>query len=172
MPGTPDDALREDLAAGRDDAFAALYGRYGAPLLRVAWRMLGSRDEAEDAVQDVFVGLVQAGEALRRVRSLRAYLFASLRHAALRRRQARPRGPERSAAGEPASGADPADPRTERLERALRSLPTEQREIIALHLDGEMTFAEAAEVLGVSPNTAASRYRYALEKLREALKEA
>src|SRR5215207_9643087 len=40
-----------------DDALGALYGRFATPLLRLAWRLLGSRDEAEDVVQDVFVGL-------------------------------------------------------------------------------------------------------------------
>ena len=45
----------------------------------------------------------------------------------------------------------------------------DQREVIALKVDGGLTFAEVAACLGVSPNTAASRYRYALEKLRAAL---
>jgi RNA polymerase sigma-70 factor (ECF subfamily) len=56
-----------------------------------------------------------------------------------------------------------------RIERALAALPLEQREVIALKVDAGLTFAEIAEVTGVSPNTAASRYRYALEKLREHL---
>lgn len=55
------------------------------------------------------------------------------------------------------------------LEMALASLPTEQREVIALKIDGGLTFAHIAEILNISPNTAASRYRYALQKLRQAL---
>ena len=47
----------------------------------------------------------------------------------------------------------------------------EQRELIALKIDGELTFAEIAACLGISPNTAASRYRYALEKLRARFEE-
>ena len=47
--------------------------------------------------------------------------------------------------------------------------PTEQREVIVLKVDAGLTFAELAAVLGISANTAASRYRYALEKLRTAL---
>jgi RNA polymerase sigma-70 factor (ECF subfamily) len=56
------------------------------------------------------------------------------------------------------------------IESALRLLPEEQREVIVLHLWGGMSFSEAAGVLGVSPNAAASRYRYGLAKLREGLK--
>jgi RNA polymerase sigma-70 factor (ECF subfamily) len=51
-------------------------------------------------------------------------------------------------------------------------LPPKQREVIAMKIDGELTFAEIGAVLGVSANTAASRYRYALEKLRRSLEDA
>jgi RNA polymerase sigma-70 factor (ECF subfamily) len=50
-------------------------------------------------------------------------------------------------------------------------LPAQQREVIALKIDGELTFAEIGQVMGTNANTAASRYRYALEKLRATLTE-
>jgi RNA polymerase sigma-70 factor (ECF subfamily) len=53
------------------------------------------------------------------------------------------------------------------LQSALRMLPQEQREIVVLHIWGELTFEDAAAIVGISPNTAASRYRYGLGKLRE-----
>jgi len=46
------------------------------------------------------------------------------------------------------------------------ALPVAQREVVVLHIWGGLTFEEVAQAIGVSPNTAASRYRYALEKLR------
>jgi RNA polymerase sigma-70 factor (ECF subfamily) len=55
------------------------------------------------------------------------------------------------------------------LDHALALLPDDQREVIALKIDGGLTFAQIADVLNISPNTAASRYRYALEKLRSVL---
>jgi RNA polymerase sigma-70 factor (ECF subfamily) len=55
------------------------------------------------------------------------------------------------------------------LSDALKTLPPEQREVIALKVDGGLTFGQIAEILGVNANTAASRYRYALEKLRRVL---
>jgi len=170
MTPPPDAELIEGLAAADENAYAALYDRYGAALFRVAVAIAGSREEADDAVQDVFVALVRAGEHLRTVRNLKAYVFASLRRAAIRRAQQQRRQPLRPM---PASHETPHEETFDdavRLERALASLPAAQREIVALHVDGGLTFAECAETLGVSANTAASRYRYAIEKLRDALK--
>jgi RNA polymerase sigma-70 factor (ECF subfamily) len=146
--------------------------------------MLGSRPDAEDAVQDVFVSLVRARQRLADVDNLRAYLFASLRHAALKLSAAREgsssspliRGEAKwdcldlDSIPAPESGSIEMD-RSVRLEQALRRLPPEQRELIALKVDGGLTFLEIASLLGISANTAAGRYRYALEKLRAALQE-
>jgi RNA polymerase sigma-70 factor (ECF subfamily) len=157
-----DDDLRRGLAAGEADAFARLYDRFAPALFRTAWGLLGSAEEAEDAVQDVFVSLLKAQPAA--VADLRAYLFAALRHAAGKRRTR-----QRPAEPLPAELPGPPGPPSpdEDLERALRRLPAEQREAVVLKVDGGLTFAELAAVLGISPNTAASRYRYALAKLRD-----
>jgi RNA polymerase sigma-70 factor, ECF subfamily len=169
MPLPPDAPWLDGLAAGDEDAYAALYDQYGAALFGTARAILGSSAEAEDAVQDVFVSLVRAGDGLRAVRNLKAYLYASLRRAALRQLAARPMivtAPLIAASG-PATDAETSA----RLEQALAALPAAQREVVALHVDGGLTFAECAEVLGESPNTVASRYRYAIERLRTALEE-
>jgi RNA polymerase sigma-70 factor (ECF subfamily) len=164
------DPLLVGLADGRDEAFAALYDRFGRSLFRVAWTLLHSRPDAEDAVQDVFLGLFRARAALGRIENLRAYLFGALRHAAARlaaRKQAdlpRPRPDRQGGAGNTPGTPDPE--LSDWLDRALAALPREQREVLSLKIDGELTFAEVGAVLGVSPATAASRYRYALEKLR------
>jgi RNA polymerase sigma-70 factor (ECF subfamily) len=174
MAGRPEQTLLEQLAAGNEEAFGKLYALHGQRLFKAACRILGRHDEAEDAVQDVFLGLVRAGHVLARVENLNAYLFASLHRAALRlaaRRAAELR--LGYAEGEPEKQAvAPQETETDiglRLDRALRSLPLEQREVLALKLDGGLTFEEIAEALHVRANTAASRYRYALEKLRAAL---
>jgi RNA polymerase sigma-70 factor, ECF subfamily len=170
MAAADGDPLLAQLVAGREEAFAALYDLHGAALYRVAFTLLGSRESAEDAVQEVFASLVRSRHQLAGVENLRAYLFASLRHAAARLAAIRKMEPLVGdvAAQEPRS-LDAAQ--AAKLERALASLPAEQREILALKIDGELTFAEIAALLGISANTAASRYRYALEKLRAALGE-
>lgn len=74
------------------------------------------------------------------------------------------------AAAVPGPPPETPPPGAERLEGVLRDLPPEQREVVSLKVDGGLTFAEIAGVLDISANTAASRYRYALERLRAALK--
>ena len=58
---------------------------------------------------------------------------------------------------------------SQRLNRAIAQLPNEQREVIALHLKGEMTFSQIAKLHNVSINTIQGRYRYGLNKLRSVL---
>jgi RNA polymerase sigma-70 factor (ECF subfamily) len=164
------DPLIAGLVAGSEEAFAALFDRYAPSLLRVAQNLLSSRHDAEDAVQEVFVGVVRVRETLAGVDNLRAYLFAALRRAAAKRLAVRHRercGPLTDLAVPEPAGVGLA--RSVQLERGVRSLPPEQRELIALKVDAQLTFAEIGGLLGISPNTAASRYRYALEKLRAIL---
>jgi len=163
-----DSQLTRGLAAGDEDAFAEAYDRFAPSLYAAACGLLRSPADAEDAVADVWAALARGRQRLANVRNLRAYLFTALRHAAARRRHDRPREASLDDVLEPATPAPAA--RDDRLERALRSLPPEQREAVVLKIDGGLTFAELGEALGVSPNTAASRYRYALEKLRDILK--
>lgn len=171
--------LLAGLAAGQEAAFVALYRQFGDRLYRTALTLLTRSQDAEDAVQEVFVSLVRSQRRLPDVENLAAYLFASLRRAAGRIAARRARTTGMSIAV-PDAGADAAaascdlttDQQADRrtwLRGALGRLPAEQREIIALKIDGELTFAEIAVALGISPNTAASRYRYALEKLRAAV---
>jgi RNA polymerase sigma-70 factor, ECF subfamily len=156
---------------------AALYDRYGERLYRTALGMLGRREDAEDAVQDVFAAMLQARPSAWEDRDFTAYLFAALRRAAGRSAARRARAPALSesavdgAAARPPAPCEYASPYGERLQAALLALPAEQRETVALKIDGGLTFAEVSHVLGISSNTAASRYRYALEKLRSLMAE-
>ncbi len=164
-----DDVLLRRLAVGDEAAFTLLYDRFAARLFRTAWALTGSREEAEDAVQEVFVALVHVGPRLSQVNDLPAYLFTALRRTALRRHTRRIRRPTQSLADVDVPARDIVGERDEKLEHALAALPDEQREVIVLKVDGGLTFAELGQVLNISANTAASRYRYALEKLRTAL---
>ena len=170
--GTP---LSESLAAGDGEAFAALYDRLGLRLLNTARTMLASTTEAEDVVHDLFVELARVRHRLAAVTDLDGYVFTMLRHAVarrLRRRSLAQRTIERLGRERVATGGfstPPVEMHDEALAAAVAALPAAQREVVALKIDGGLTFAEIAAVLGTSLNTAASRYRYALEKLRAAL---
>jgi RNA polymerase sigma factor (sigma-70 family) len=104
------------------------------------------------------------------LREWAAYLFACVRNAVLNDNKAR----ERDVALDEDSvwfippNQDYAEELN--LRRALGGLPDDQRQVIILHVWGELTFSQIAQLLGISSNTAASRYRYALAKLREAMR--
>lgn len=166
------------LAAGDMAAFTRLYDRLGARLHAAARRMTGSDEAAEDAVQEVFVTLARGRENLAMVSDLDGYVFTSLRHAigrrwrssasqrrsleGLRRTIEEIHGTE----GRTMPGPTLAD---DELAAAVAALPEAQREVVALRIDAGLSFEEIAAATGTNPNTAASRYRSALEKLRLAL---
>lgn len=156
-------SLTRRLTAGDEIAFAELYDRFGARLFRTARRLLNDEHAAEDAVQDVFAALARSHANLAAVTDWTAYLFASLRHATARIGERLVRRPE-SLTVDPAASQAPSGDAS--LERALAELPAEQREVLALKFEGGLTFDQIGLQLGISANTAASRYRYALEKLR------
>ena len=145
-----------------------LYRRHGSSLLLFAAALTGDRSRAQDAVHQVFVKLLERGN-ISHAADAKAYLFACVRNAILNDAKARhrdvPLDPE-VVWFEPPNRDYAAELK---LRRALEMLTDDQREVTILHVWGELTFSQIAEVLGISSNTAASRYRYALDKLREAM---
>jgi RNA polymerase sigma-70 factor (ECF subfamily) len=145
-----------------------LYRRYGAALPLFASAISGDRGRAQDALQQVFLKAIE-NKSLSRAKNKKAYLFACVRNAVLNDARLQNRSvsldtesawfspPERDYAGE------------QNLRHALGNLPEDQREVIAMHVWGELTFSEIGELLDISSNTVASRYRYALAKLRDSM---
>jgi RNA polymerase sigma-70 factor (ECF subfamily) len=128
-------------------------------------------------LQEVFVKLARDPKLLRGVREERAFLIRLAHNAAIdlmRRRGTRQRARENFAAEmvSPFAPADDPDEATFRQElaEALAELPPEQRAVAHLKLWEGLTFEQIAAALDIPPNTAASRYRYALDKLRDRLR--
>lgn len=144
-----------------------LYRRHGPALLLFAAAITGERSRAQDVLHQVFVKLIE-DQVLRRAADVKAYLFACVRNAALNDAQVGRRNVALADEGvawfEPPSRGFAEE---ENLRRALAELPDDQREVTVLHIWGELTFAQIADLLQISANTAASRYRYALVRLRE-----
>lgn len=145
-----------------------LYDAKAAQLI-VYGRALGlSHGEAEDVLQETFLALLKLSE---RPAQPEHYCVRAFRNRALNyrrslwRRLAREweslRWFERSAS---------ETPEERHAMRALANLPEEQREVIVLKVWHEYTFEAIGALLGISPNTAAGRYRYGLQKLRIAMK--
>ena len=153
------------------ESLAGLYARLGPRLYRYALAILSSPQDAEEIVQDLLVAFAETSE---RPQDPAAYLIRATRNAALkqmgRARRRRELLKERQVLLVPREPGDPAlDDLARRASEALKDLPLEQREALALHLFEGMTFQEIGEATGVSPDTAASRYRYGIGKLKEVL---
>jgi RNA polymerase sigma-70 factor, ECF subfamily len=138
-----------------------------------------SRNEADtrDLLQEIFVKLARRPDLMNEVREERAFLLRLAHNAALdlmRRRGTRQRNYEQLASETASVFAFASDPDEQAfrsaLTEALGQLPPEQRAVVHLKLWEGLTFEAIAGLLGLSPNTAASRYRYGLDKLRERLR--
>jgi len=129
---------------------------------------------AEDAMHQVFVKLLnqQRGGA-DEVASWEGYLARAVRNECYRVMKRRNRPPARlPSEGQILEAADATggdEQERQKLERALSQLGAEQREVIQLKVYEGMTFRQVAQAIGISVNTAASRYRYAIDRLRNCL---
>lgn len=153
-----------------------LYDEHASSLFAFSLNLTRSESETRELLQELFLKLAAASASLDGVRDVRAWLIRLVHHLfidAHRRRATRERLTERAGAECPlfTPATDP-DEQSFRLalSEALGELPSEQRAVVHLKLWEEMTFAEIAEALDVSPNTAASRYRYGLDKLQTLLR--
>lgn len=152
---------------------AALYDAFASGLYRHALMILADPAGAEDAVQQVFAKLATRGCSWLDPISPPSYLRTAVRNECYRV-LARPHpvsivDSEAPPLLVPVDAALVAEEERQILGAALQALPPEQREVIHLKVYEDWTFQQIAELLGVSINTAASRYRYALEKLRQRL---
>ena len=154
-----------------------LYDEHAQPLY--AFLLNFTRDEADtrDLLQEIFVKLAREARLLDGVREERAFLIRLAHNAAvdlMRRRGTRDRTKENFAAEVISPFAPSNDPDEqvfrEELTVALGELPEEQRAVVHLKLWEGLTFEEIATTLEIPPNTAASRYRYGLDKLRGRLR--
>jgi RNA polymerase sigma-70 factor, ECF subfamily len=153
----------------RTETIGAAYDRYAASLFRYAVVMLGDPSAAADAVHQVFTAWLGGASS---TDDEEHYLRRAVRNqcfSALRRR--------RRDVADPVPILEPADPaaaNTEQqvvIERMLLALPAEQREVVHLKIFEGMTFQEIADATDESINTVASRYRYAIEKMRVLLQQ-
>jgi RNA polymerase sigma-70 factor, ECF subfamily len=154
------------------DRLADLYDRFAGTLFRHAAMLLADRTAAADVIQSVFLKLAKSGSG-RDVESL-AYLRRAVRNECFSVMRSRRRDVAiavDAALLERVEGADDRPAERLALEQALGQLPAEQREVVHLKVWEGMTFQEIADLTGESLNTAASRYRYATEKLRIILGE-
>lgn len=170
-----DAQIRAALARNDPAAVELIWDRYAADLLAFLAARLCSRDDAEDVLQALFVTIVRKRQILAEAHCLAPYLYRMARNEAATYVRSHRRQKKDAADTEPwlvprETGDQPYD-LAEQLQVTLGRLPLAQREVVVLKVYREKTFGEIAQLLGVSLNTAASRYRYGMERLRNLLKD-
>jgi RNA polymerase sigma-70 factor, ECF subfamily len=154
-----------------------LYDAHAQALFAFLLNFTRHEADTRDLLQELFVKLARQPGLLDGVREERAFLIRlahNLAIDALRRRATRQKNYDQLAADTAALFAPSDDPDEQALRKtlaqALGELPADQRAVLHLKLWEGMTFEQIAEALDISPNTAASRYRYGLDKLRDRLR--
>jgi RNA polymerase sigma-70 factor (ECF subfamily) len=163
------------LRRGKSDGLRRVYEKYKHDLYAVASALMDDPNDAEDVVQDVFVSFAERAQQFDLRGTLKGYLLTCVVNLARDRLRARNR---RFRPGTMApTGAEPDPPDKLVMDReknklvleALAQLPLRQREVVVMRLRGGMRFRRIAKSQEVSINTAQSRYRCAIEKLRKIL---
>lgn len=182
-----DEALMLAYRAGEAAAFDVLYARHRGGLFRFLLRQCGAASIAEELFQDVWMSVVRSRKTYVARARFATFLYRIAHNRLIdhfRRSVHRP-----SVAGETEDGDDdpvdslPADPREqpdvrlhtkaqiERFHALLAELPPEQREAFVMREEGGLSVDEIAAATGVNAETAKSRLRYAIAKLRRGLEE-
>lgn len=177
--GLSDEMLMLAYAGGQVAAFEQLYGRHRARLYRFLLRQLRDGTLADEIFQDVWQRVIAARQGWKPEAAFSTWLYR-IAHNRLadhwRALQYRPPAPD-NADERTERVPDPDTPernlsefeQRRRLQLALDELPAEQREVVLLRLEQELTLEEIGAVTGVGRETVKSRLRYAMDKLRSRL---
>jgi RNA polymerase sigma-70 factor (ECF subfamily) len=178
---TDDDVLMLAWAAGDAASFELLYARHRGSLYRFLLRQLRDPALADEFFQDVWQRVIAARQGWKPEAAFRTWLFRIAHNRlndywrGLKHRPAAPEDADERAARVP----DPSSPERElsefeqrrRLQRAIEELPGEQREVVLLRLEQELSLEEIGAITGAGRETVKSRLRYAMDKLRARLNE-
>lgn len=172
-----DSALMLRYRDGDIEAFEALYRRHNDSLYRYLLRLCRHRDTAEDIFQDVWGNIIKSRERYRPTAKFTTFLYRVAHNCFidhLRRNRRHEGRVDIDVDTQMHDGVDAAA-ETERslarrrLESALADLPEEQRDVFLLHEEAHLSLDDIAHVTGVNRETAKSRLRYAVNKLKAAI---
>ncbi|MGD2070058.1 MAG: RNA polymerase sigma factor [Gemmatimonadota bacterium] len=173
MTEPTDESLIRALQQGDTRAAGELFDRYHDDLFAFASRLLGDRHAAEDAVQEAFLRVLRYARSFEGRSGFRSWVLRvtrnaclDLAHAARRRRE----GTERMPPAEPNPPPREPDSRIPRLRAALEQLPANRRQVLILRRFHDLSYAEIAELCGISEGAARVRAHRALRQLETALR--
>jgi RNA polymerase sigma-70 factor (ECF subfamily) len=180
-PGRTDEELMLAYGAGDAAAFDSLYARHKGAVFRYLRRQTGNAAHAEELFQDVWLKLIDARAGYEPRAKFTTWLFTIAHNRLMDHFRASARGALVSYADDPAEDVPAAAPgpaeQAERRESAAQllaaidALPAAQREAFLLQQEGDLSVEEIARATGVNRETAKSRLRYAMNKLRSSLRE-
>jgi len=162
---------------GNHEALRQIYDKYKVELLKLAVVLIGNRNMAEDIVHDVFVKFAESADRIKLIGSLKNYLVTSVINRVRNHLRDNKRHRETDLDGAELIACSERGPRQwavlgeqlKILSRALQQLPYQQREVISLRMEMDMTFRRIAAMQNESVNTVKGRYRYGIARLRSLL---
>jgi RNA polymerase sigma-70 factor (ECF subfamily) len=177
-----DEELMQLVGDGDPDAFETIYDRHGGPAFSLAYRMIGNRAAAEDAVQEAFISIWRSRTRYQAERgSVRTWVLGIVHHRTIDtlrrnlvhdRRRTSAEGIEEQHEAQERTDVEVARREEARTVRAaIETLPGDQTRVIELAYFGGFTHTEIAEMLDMPLGTVKGRMRLALEKLRGKLAE-
>ena len=176
MPEHSDEQLMKSYAGGSMEAFEVLYQRHRAPLYRYLLRLAGNAATANDLYQGTWEKVIKSRAVYQPKAPFRAWLYrVAHNHAMDHFRRNKPVADEMpedlaSPAAEPAEQLA-SDSMQQDLQSAIRELPQEQRDTLMLKLESGLDLQTIADITGVNPETAKSRLRYAVKRLKTMLED-
>jgi RNA polymerase sigma-70 factor (ECF subfamily) len=171
LPSETDEQLVARFQAGDEAAFDALVVRHRAATYRLAHRLTGRHEDADDLAQEAFLRAYRGLHRFRGESKFRTWMARILVNLAINARRARRAAvPLEEAAGQAAvTGEGPERTLRRQVRQAVRRLPRRQRQILMLKVYEEMKFIEIADVTGISVGTAKATFFQAVQGLRRRL---
>ena len=168
--------IRKKFLDDDPDALEMVYEHFGKRLYGYLVSIVKSPSDAEEILNELFMTVVRKREQVGKSSNIRTYLFAIARNLAFE--MFRKRSSHRETLSGYAQYLEVSEESKAKwdsdelcaVRKAVDGLPEEQREVVVLKIFEEMTFEEISQLMRISQNTVSSRYRYAIEKLRENMK--
>jgi RNA polymerase sigma-70 factor (ECF subfamily) len=169
-----DKVLISKFKQGCSDALRRIYEKYRNDLLKLAVVMTNDVNTAEDVVQDVFVSFAHSIGTVKPRGNLKQYLMTSVANRIKNRFRDSSRHPtcsDETLENKPIDAENPErwailSEQLQLISNAMAKIPFDQRQAIALHLQGGLTFRQIAKIQNASVNTIQGHYRYGIKKLR------
>lgn len=172
-----DNNTLESLSQGNEAALKKIIEKYYQPLFNYGSKFCDDRTIVSDCIQDIFVYFWEKRSSIKEIKSIRSYLFSSLRHNLIKILQQGKRHVDITKCDSFLNVDDNAEQQLilqelnksqkQHLQKAIESLPKRQREALYLRYYEDLNYDEIAEVMNLSKQSVANYLQYALEKLRK-----